>query len=257
MYYIIYETKNLINGKLYRGCHRTETLDDGYLGSGTLLCKAIKKYGAHNFERKILKFCDSIEEMIEQEALFVDMEFVNREDTYNLQTGGLSYGILCDEAKLRISDSVKAAYERGDYDDVQREYLPHTEETKSKISKSVKKYIAENGHPTEGLEPWNKGLVGVQEAWNKGITGVFNHTEETKSKISKTLKTRYETQPGNRKGKPSWCAGTRGMGIVKAWNKGIPQERWLCPHCGKEGGGAANKTRWHFDNCKKNPNKAA
>ena len=28
------------------------------------------------------------------------------------------------------------------------------------------------------------------------------------------------------------------------------KEKWICPHCGKAGGGNANYKRWHGDNCK-------
>ena len=45
MFFIIYQTTNLINNKIYIGKHQTSDLDDGYLGSGKLLLQAIKKYG--------------------------------------------------------------------------------------------------------------------------------------------------------------------------------------------------------------------
>jgi len=44
MYYLIYETTNLINGKLYRGAHQTEKVNDGYLGSGKILRHPINKH---------------------------------------------------------------------------------------------------------------------------------------------------------------------------------------------------------------------
>lgn len=56
-YYIVYKTTNLVNQKIYIGQHSTENLNDGYLGSGVLLQKAIKKYGRQNFIRETLEFC--------------------------------------------------------------------------------------------------------------------------------------------------------------------------------------------------------
>lgn len=87
-YYFIYQTTNKINGKIYIGKHETNDLNDGYLGSGKLLWKAIEKYGIENFERTILFFCESRNELNAKEAEIVNEEFVLRKDTYNLKVGG-------------------------------------------------------------------------------------------------------------------------------------------------------------------------
>lgn len=55
MIYCLYQTTNLVNGKIYVGIHQSQSLDDAYLGSGKLLKAAIKKYGRKNFKREILK----------------------------------------------------------------------------------------------------------------------------------------------------------------------------------------------------------
>ena len=42
-------SKNLINCNIYVGAHRTEDLNDKYLGSGHILINAIKKYGLKRY----------------------------------------------------------------------------------------------------------------------------------------------------------------------------------------------------------------
>ena len=92
-YHFVYETTNLVNGKIYRGKHSTNSLEDGYLGSGKVILRAIKKYGKENFKRETLKFFATEEEAYDYEALVVNKDFVLREDTYNYKEGGCGGGI--------------------------------------------------------------------------------------------------------------------------------------------------------------------
>lgn len=87
-HYLVYKTTNLVNGKIYIGKHETENLDDGYLGSGILIQRAIEKYGKENFKREILFECSTREEMNAKEAELVNEEFLKRDDVYNLKQGG-------------------------------------------------------------------------------------------------------------------------------------------------------------------------
>lgn len=87
-YHYVYQTKNLLNGKTYIGRHSTNNLNDGYIGSGTLLKRSIKKYGKENFVCTILSFFDSYEESVEEEKWLVHKDYCKNENNYNIVEGG-------------------------------------------------------------------------------------------------------------------------------------------------------------------------
>lgn len=87
-YFIIYKTTCIINNRIYIGQHRTNKLNDGYLGSGYLLRDDIKKFGKDKFKREILFYCVNAEELDKKEQEIVNEDFVQREDTYNCKLGG-------------------------------------------------------------------------------------------------------------------------------------------------------------------------
>ena len=89
MYHIVYQTTNLINGKVYVGKHSTKNLDDGYLGSGRALLKAITKYGKENFKREVLGQYQTAEDAYAAEKQIVDRAFAESTSTYNLILGGV------------------------------------------------------------------------------------------------------------------------------------------------------------------------
>lgn len=84
MFYTIYKITNKINGKYYIGKHQTKDLDDGYMGSGKRIKRAILKYGIENFTKEILFKFDTEIEMNNKEKELV----VLSEETYNLCPGG-------------------------------------------------------------------------------------------------------------------------------------------------------------------------
>ena len=86
MFYTVYQITNKINGKKYIGQHQTSNIDDGYMGSGTIIRRAVKKYGVDNFVKDILFIFDNREEMNTKEAELITDEFLV--DSYNITTGG-------------------------------------------------------------------------------------------------------------------------------------------------------------------------
>lgn len=87
-YYFLYVITNKITNKIYVGVHATDNLDDGYLGSGIHIQRAIKKYGSENFERTILQFFDNEVDMFKAEESTVTTEFVKEDTNYNIAPGG-------------------------------------------------------------------------------------------------------------------------------------------------------------------------
>lgn len=100
--FVVYETTNKINDKIYVGVHGGFVATDDYLGSGKALKAAIKKYGKENFEKQIIKIFNTAEEAYAFEKEIVDYEFIQRDDTYNLAVGG-SHVEFTEELRDKIS----------------------------------------------------------------------------------------------------------------------------------------------------------
>ena len=86
--YIVYKITNTINGKIYIGAEKTKNIFDKYYGSGTLIKKAVKKYGIENFKKEILYVFNNQKDMYEKERELVNEKFIKKENTYNLRIGG-------------------------------------------------------------------------------------------------------------------------------------------------------------------------
>ena len=86
--HFVYKTINKLNGKEYIGVHSTYHINDGYLGSGTILKKAIRKYGRKNFERIIINQFKYREEAFQKEKELVSAEYLKNNNVYNIVSGG-------------------------------------------------------------------------------------------------------------------------------------------------------------------------
>lgn len=96
-YHYFYKITNIVNGFYYYGIHSTDNLDDGYMGSGRRLKRAVKKFGKENFQKEILKFFESREDASKYEEETVNESCVKDVSCYNLKRGGdygLTYGTL-------------------------------------------------------------------------------------------------------------------------------------------------------------------
>lgn len=108
----IYLTINKINGKKYIGLSsKSSDETKNYYGSGSLLTKAIKKYGKENFEKEILE--DNIESfslLCEREKYYINLyDAVKSHDYYNIENGGIStsfWNNVDDVYKKEIADKI-------------------------------------------------------------------------------------------------------------------------------------------------------
>lgn len=182
-YYIIYKTTNLLNGMMYIGKHKTNNIDDGYLGSGKWLKNSIRKHGVQNFRKEYLRFCESEEDMNYMERVFVDETWISRADTYNLKIGGEGGSSKkSTETLIRMSES---AYRR------HREH-PFTLETKMKISASKTGRQLSNNH-RENIKNHHYNTQGERN----GFFG-HHHSKESIDKISRKLKGRTPWNKGRK-----------------------------------------------------------
>lgn len=84
---IVYCTTNLINGKKYIG--KDVRNSPSYIGSGTALINAIKKYGKENFKKEILCYCENKEQLKELEQYYIEYyQARNSLLFYNIAKGG-------------------------------------------------------------------------------------------------------------------------------------------------------------------------
>lgn len=115
---VIYEIKNIINGKIYIG--KDTTNRTSYYGSGVLIKRALKKYGKNNFTKKIIDTANDNEELSKKEIYWIE-EYRKNHILYNITKGGdggdtLSGHPDIDKIKVKIS---KSSYTKGKrYEDV-------------------------------------------------------------------------------------------------------------------------------------------
>ena len=107
-YGYVYKITNKLNNKVYVGQRKSNKVDNYYWGSGKLVAAAIAKYGQENFQRDILQWCYSKEELNQAEIYWIQ-ELNALTQGYNLSPGG-NGGYLGQETSKNVSKSLKLYY---------------------------------------------------------------------------------------------------------------------------------------------------
>lgn len=113
MFGYIYLTTNLVNKKVYIGQHRADKFEpESYIGSGTLLWRAIKKYGRENFSCDMLCECLDQDDMDEKERYFIALyNSTDKQVGYNMTDGGFGGASpRTPETKLKIGAYTASTY---------------------------------------------------------------------------------------------------------------------------------------------------
>lgn len=277
MIHFLYKTTNLNNHSIYIGVHSTDTLNDGYLGSGTVIRRAIRLHGKENFKREILQEFETREEALVEEAKIVDGKFIRRSDVYNTNTGGGHnwYGMVT----VKDEDGNKFQVAKDDPRYLSGEIVGHTKGKTSvkdkdgntmQVSVDDPRYLSgELTYVLKGITHNKKRKILIcphcgKEGRGGGMKLMhFDNCNMNPNRSCDYRRFEIVTCPH--------CGITGSHVNIKRYhfdhclknpNVDIYQERMhrkeptprtlklvKCPHCGKEGKGG-NMTRWHFDNCK-------
>lgn len=221
----IYLTTNLVNGKVYVGQHIVKSpkdFNDGYLGSGTLFQRSLRKYGKDNFKRKILKVCYSLNQLNAFETYYIKKYNPNLDPNvgYNQCPGPIDVCGRLNPAKLpEVREKIRKGtkeywkdnFEAKNKVSIRRKGKKASKETREKLSKShigIKRnetWLKKLSESNSGKNHWAWGKTFTEEHrrnLSKGIKGKMagekhplygkKMSEESRRKMSEKQKIRWE-----------------------------------------------------------------
>lgn len=171
-HYTVYKVTNTVNHKFYIGQHQTFNVTDGYLGSGTAIKSAIKKYGCGVFVKKVLHVFDNFDEMNAAEQALVTEELVNNPQCYNQAPGGQFANLSKKQKYVRTPEHCKKL------GDVHR----GKKKDPDVVSRRAKTCKENRAKMTQEERNVRFGLTGERNGfYNK------SHSDPTKQKVRETI----------------------------------------------------------------------
>lgn len=188
-YYYTYKITCLKGGlkdHYYYGQHHTDDLNDGYCGSGAIIRKYYKKYGAIEnvtYVKDIISFYSNSTELNEAEIVLIGDNYKNDPMCLNITHG--SYKEWTEESRKNASESAKQRTDRGSSWN-KGKHMPDG------FGKKISTYFKENGHPFEGKHHAEETKQ-LQREKALGRPSAFkgkHHTEENRKYFSEIAKQR-------------------------------------------------------------------
>lgn len=267
MFIFVYKTTNKKNGKYYIGVHQTDDINDGYLGSGIALNKAINIYGRGCFKREIIEYFDDLEEAYDYECKIVTEEVINDPSCYNMKIGGVggwdhvdNYGEnnpmkdknvvwRCIDSAWFTKNQNKEYYDKIAISNLEKAIekntgKPRSEKDKEKIRYGLMKYYNDHESPIKGRVQSIEEREMRSNLWDEEKR--LNKSEEMKKRIVNEdidMGRLSRGKPKNEDTKKKMSESRK-----KWWEEN--KKPIECPHCSKIGYSKGNMNRWHFDNCK-------
>ena len=127
-FHYLYKVTHIETGRFYIGIHSTDNIEDRYFANGVYeasdksqgdwvrlnhgdkpheghIKNALIMYGRNAFEREILQWCDTREELILLEEQVVTKEFIESEDNFNHRTGGYANSEFSESVRKKLSEN--------------------------------------------------------------------------------------------------------------------------------------------------------
>jgi len=217
---VVYLIENLVNKKRYVGMDTNN--NPKYLGSGTLIKKAIKKYGRESFKKIILEYCSTIEELEHRETWWInhfnalnDINFYNLED--NRKRGVNPFANKTEEELKKIGNKIRSKERNekigkanskpkplGFGEKIRKNRLgtKRSEESKAKQGKALKGRISPNeGNKWSEEQKKQLGIPILQYDINGNLIQEWYSTQEAKNKLG------LKGINNNLKGRTNTCGG--------------------------------------------------
>lgn len=261
VYGYVYKVINILNNKIYVGQKKSTTFLTKYLGSGTLITKAVQKYGKNNFTVTVLQWCYSKEELNSAEIYWIDK--LNARDLdigYNIAKGGDVVGIPhSEETKKKIRMA-----QLGEKNHMYGKHWKMSEEGKEKIRKAqtgisnsmygkhltiehrqkISDWLLKNS-PMRGKHHSDQTKKKISESKKGTNTKEQNpfygkhHSKEAKQKISDANKGRVPPNKGKKMSHE----------VYHKYKEAIKNRMYhkTCLSCGKEFLSKGSRTRWCTD----------